>query len=57
MELHHSKNEHDSKTLELALTSANQTRTTPIKETICDRGYRGVKRSARNNNINTRKFT
>ena len=39
----HSKNEHDSKTLELALTSANQTRTTPIKEAICDRGYRGVK--------------
>ena len=31
------------KTLELALTSANQTRTTPIKEAICDRGYRGVK--------------
>ena len=39
----HSKNEHDSKTLEVALTSANQTRTTPIKEAICDRGYRGVK--------------
>ena len=39
----HSKNEHDSKTLELALTSANQTRTTPIKEAICDRGYRGIK--------------
>ena len=27
----HSKNEHDSKTLELALTSSNKTRTTPIK--------------------------
>ncbi|MCT7571503.1 transposase [Aliarcobacter butzleri] len=39
----HSKNEHDSKTLEVALTSANKTRTTPIKEAICDRGYRGVK--------------
>ena len=39
----HSKNEHDSKTLEVALTSANQTRTTPIKEAICDRGYRGIK--------------
>ena len=39
----HSKNEHDSKTLEAALTSANQTRTTPIKEAICDRGYRGIK--------------
>ena len=39
----HSKNEHDSKTLEAALISANQTRTTPIKEAICDRGYRGVK--------------
>ena len=39
----HSKNEHDSKTLEAALISANTTRTTPIKEAICDRGYRGVK--------------
>ena len=39
----HSKNEHDSKTLEAAITSANQTRTTPIKEAICDRGYRGIK--------------
>lgn len=39
----HSKNEHDSKTLEVALSSANQTRTTPIKEAICDRGYRGIK--------------
>ena len=34
----HSKNEHDSKTLELAISSANQTRTTQIKEAICDRG-------------------
>lgn len=39
----HSKNEHDSKTLEAALTSANKTRQTPIQEAICDRGYRGVK--------------
>ena len=39
----HSKNEHDSKTLELALTSANKNRTKPIKEAICDRGYRGKK--------------
>ena len=39
----HSKNEHDSKTLEAALTSANKTRITPIKEAICDRGYRGIK--------------
>jgi IS5 family transposase len=39
----HSKNEHDSKTLELAITSANATRTSPIKEAICDRGYRGIK--------------
>ncbi len=39
----HNKNEHDSKTLEAAITSANQTRTTPIKEAICDRGYRGIK--------------
>ena len=39
----HSKNEHDSKTLEAAISSANQTRTTAIKEAICDRGYRGIK--------------
>ncbi len=39
----HNKNNHDSKTLEAAITSANQTRTTPIKEAICDRGYRGIK--------------
>jgi IS5 family transposase len=40
----HKSNEHDSKTLELALTSAKQNRTKPIKEAICDRGYRGEKR-------------
>lgn len=39
----HETNEHDSKTLDLALESANKTRETPIKEAICDRGYRGVK--------------
>jgi IS5 family transposase len=39
----HSKNEHDSKTLELALSSATKNRTKPIKEVICDRGYRGKK--------------
>jgi len=39
----HEKNEHDSKTLEAALTSANKTRDTPIEEAICDRGYRGAK--------------
>jgi IS5 family transposase len=39
----HEKNEHDSKTLQAALTSANATRNTPIEEAICDRGYRGVK--------------
>ncbi|CAA6810253.1 MAG: Mobile element protein [uncultured Campylobacterales bacterium] len=39
----HSKNEHDSKTLEDALTSANKNRTKPILEAICDRGYRGKK--------------
>lgn len=39
----HAKNEHDSKTLEAALTSANATRETPIEEAICDRGYRGIK--------------
>jgi len=39
----HKKNEHDSKTLEAALTSANENRNTPIKEAICDRGYVGKK--------------
>ena len=39
----HQKNEHDSKTLEAALASANKHRTKPIVEAICDRGYRGKK--------------
>jgi len=39
----HDKNEHDSKTLQTAIQSANTNRATPIKEAICDRGYRGVK--------------
>jgi len=39
----HEKNEHDSKTLEAALASANRHRTKPITEAICDRGYRGRK--------------
>ena len=39
----HIKNEHDSKTLKDALTHANSNRIKPIKEAICDRGYRGVK--------------
>lgn len=40
----HNTNEHDSKTLEAALTSATKNRTKPIKEAICDRGYRGKKK-------------
>ena len=36
-------NEHDSKALKAALTYANKQRTKPIKEAICDRGYRGIK--------------
>ncbi len=39
----HNKNEHDSKTLQAALNSANKHRTEPITEAICDRGYRGKK--------------
>ena len=39
----HEKNEHDSKTLEASLASANKHRTKPIVEAICDRGYRGKK--------------
>lgn len=37
----HAANDHDSKTLETALASALSTRTDPIEEAICDRGYRG----------------
>jgi IS5 family transposase len=39
----HETNEHDSKTLEAALTSANANRKRPIAKAICDRGYRGKK--------------
>jgi len=39
----HKKNEHDSKTLEAALSHANKHRIKPIQEAICDRGYRGKK--------------
>ena len=39
----HKKNEHDSKTLKVALSHANKYRNKPIKEAICDRGYRGEK--------------
>ncbi len=39
----HSKNEHDSKTLDAALTSAKSNTSKTITEAICDRGYRGVK--------------
>lgn len=39
----HKTNMHDSKTLEDVLANATQTRTTPIAEAICDRGYRGTK--------------
>ena len=39
----HKTNEHDSKTLEAAISHANKHRTKKIKEAICDRGYRGVK--------------
>lgn len=39
----HDKNEHDSKTLDLALENANANRDRPIIEAVCDRGYRGRK--------------
>jgi len=39
----HETNEHDSQTLEAALSHAKQHRNRPIKEAICDRGYRGKK--------------
>lgn len=40
----HDSNVHDSKTLEVALTTATKNRSKPIKEAICDRGYRGKKK-------------
>lgn len=39
----HDTNEHDSKTLDAALTSANSNRVKPIIEAVCDRGYQGKK--------------
>jgi len=39
----HEKNEHDSKTLESALTSAQSNRIKLIQEAICDREYRDKK--------------
>ena len=40
----HKQNVHDSKTLSDALDHAHSNRTKPIKQAVCDRGYRGVKR-------------
>ena len=40
----HEKNEHDSKTIESALIHAQTNIAKAIKEAICDRGYRGVKK-------------
>ena len=39
----HEKNEHDSKTLDAALASAQSNRTKPIEEGTVDRGYQGAK--------------
>lgn len=39
----HKTNIHDSKTLQEVLINATTNRTSPIKEAICDRGYRGTK--------------
>lgn len=39
----HKENIHDSKTLDEVIDNAHKNRSTPIKEAICDRGYRGVK--------------
>jgi IS5 family transposase len=40
----HDQHEHDSKTLEAALKSANENRRKPVSTTVVDRGYRGCKR-------------
>ena len=39
----HNINQHDSKTLEVALEHTHTKRTTTINEAVCDRGYRGIK--------------
>lgn len=39
----HATNQHDSKTLQGALQHPHANRNIPIKEAVCDRGYRGVK--------------
>ena len=46
----HKENIHDSKTLNEILINASNNRTTPIKEAICDRGYKGVKEIKINDN-------
>jgi len=46
----HKENIHDSKTLEPVLTKASSNRDKPIKEVICDRGYRGKKEIVVNEN-------
>jgi len=40
----HPVNQHDSKTLEAALSHAHTNRTATINEAVCDRGYRGIKK-------------
>lgn len=40
----HDINQHDSKTLEAALSHAHTNRTVTINEAVCDRGYRGIKK-------------
>lgn len=40
----HNKHEHDSKTLKVALNSANSHRQTPVSTVVVDRGYKGCKR-------------
>jgi IS5 family transposase len=47
----HKKNEHDSKTLQLALENTISNVGKTIKEAICDRGYRGVKQVNVDNHI------
>ena len=46
----HQTNIHDSKTLPAVLGNATSNRNTPIDEAICDRGYRGTKEVAINDN-------
>ena len=44
----HKENIHDSKTVPAVLDNVHKNRVTPVAESICDRGYVGVKEVSNN---------